>query len=290
METETKAETSRILANIFKYLPSWAETTHEMVAVTRLPGCSNKTFKIQVLKLYEKSCKATPKVIIYREFGRLEEFIDYETESKVFDEMGRLLRKLLGQHSDVLSKVRVKLAGNSDLKDLQAFFSKEETLFLLENLPIEEDSVTFCHNDLNPTNIFTKNDEILLLDFEYAGYNYRGFDIAGYFIEIAYDYSDFPNYCYRPELLASEEIISQFCYFYLKYLMKDKMDEETLNKLKKLVREVKIGLLNWLFFTSLWCVYMAESSKIEFDYLGMAKDKFKRYNEIKKKYFEFMEK
>ena len=72
--------------------------------------------------------------------------------------------------------------------------------------------------------------------------------------------------------------------------MKDKMDEETLNKLKKLVREVKIGLLNWLFFTSLWCVYMAESSKIEFDYLGMAKDKFKRYNEIKKKYFEFMEK
>ena len=347
METETKAETSRILANIFKYLPSWAETTHEMVAVTRLPGCSNKTFKIQVLKLYEKSCKATPKVIIYREFGRLEEFIDYETESKVFDEMGRLglgpknygfcsefrleelieaehpknpemldaefikkmaettakfhlvdmnlksqepmMRKMLGQNSDVLSKVRVKLAGNSDLKDLQAFFSKEETLFLLENLPIEEDSVTFCHNDLNPTNIFTKNDEILLLDFEYAGYNYRGFDIAGYFIEIAYDYSDFPNYCYRPELLASEEIISQFCYFYLKYLMKDKMDEETLNKLKKLVREVKIGLLNWLFFTSLWCVYMAESSKIEFDYLGMAKDKFKRYNEIKKKYFEFME-
>jgi len=58
--------------------------------------------------------------------------------------------------------------------------------------------VTFCHNDMQEGNILllqnTRKPKLVLIDFEYCSYNYRGFDIANHFAEWQYDYtaSEYP--------------------------------------------------------------------------------------------------
>ncbi|CAL8084232.1 unnamed protein product [Calicophoron daubneyi] len=55
--------------------------------------------------------------------------------------------------------------------------------------------VVFCHNDFQENNILVLNDpakdgcyEMLPIDFEYSGYNFRGFDIGNHFNEWCYEY------------------------------------------------------------------------------------------------------
>lgn len=43
----------------------------------------------------------------------------------------------------------------------------------------------FCHNDTNSTNLLYDelNDKMYLLDYEYAGVNYRAFEFGNFFNE-----------------------------------------------------------------------------------------------------------
>merc|ERR1719510_738731 len=61
--------------------------------------------------------------------------------------------------------------------------------------------VVFSHNDINTGNILVKeesecSDPVVLIDYEFSSYNYRGFDLANHFNEWMYDYrrKDFPYY------------------------------------------------------------------------------------------------
>lgn len=51
----------------------------------------------------------------------------------------------------------------------------------------------FSHNDLQGGNILLRQDtdeeSIVVIDYEYCSYNYRGFDLANHFIEWVYDYT-----------------------------------------------------------------------------------------------------
>ena len=54
----------------------------------------------------------------------------------------------------------------------------------------------------------TSNDpELMIIDFEYCAYNYRGFDLANHFIEWMLDYSnkEFPFFFYRKEQYPNKE-------------------------------------------------------------------------------------
>lgn len=59
--------------------------------------------------------------------------------------------------------------------------------------------VVFCHNDLQEGNILLRLDthesrvsqpELVVIDFEFCSYNYRGFDFANHMCEWQYDYSN----------------------------------------------------------------------------------------------------
>lgn len=68
----------------------------------------------------------------------------------------------------------------------------------------DEESIQFCHNDLNRLNILcsTLPDDqmdllsLKLIDYEYGEYNYLGFEIANYFNESCFDLTvkQFPFY------------------------------------------------------------------------------------------------
>ncbi len=58
--------------------------------------------------------------------------------------------------------------------------------------------VVFCHNDAQPMNCIynSQDNSIGLIDFEYACYNYRGWDIGNHFCEYTsfnLDYTRFPT-------------------------------------------------------------------------------------------------
>lgn len=53
-----------------------------------------------------------------------------------------------------------------------------------------DDTIVFSHNDLAPLNVLELSDtkEIVFIDFEYASYNWRGFDLCMFLCENAFDY------------------------------------------------------------------------------------------------------
>ena len=55
-----------------------------------------------------------------------------------------------------------------------------------KTLPSIKTRIVFSHNDMNRSNCFinpnrTEDDRVTLMDFEFSGYNYRGFDIGRHF-------------------------------------------------------------------------------------------------------------
>ncbi|KAJ2015674.1 hypothetical protein GGI10_001989 [Coemansia sp. RSA 2530] len=62
--------------------------------------------------------------------------------------------------------------------------------------------VVFAHDDLQYGNILRLENtgELVVVDFEYAGYNYRGFDIANHFCEWMADY----HHEHRPHVLGED--------------------------------------------------------------------------------------
>ena len=370
---------SEILSKIAKYLINWKELSGDDIKIIRLNSCSNIIFKVEI-KCPEKYPNCIPNMLIYREFGEQTDFIEYDSEKIIFQELGRcgigpktygfsdkirleeyiiaklpenkdmiqenfikaiaepfsrlhrieiplknkqpMMKNLLNEENNtLLNKIRniLKVESEHDFKakfeKLKEFFDDKEIKFLLDLLPISHKAVSLCHNDLNPTNILynvskTDDFEFKFIDCEYGGYNYRGFDIATYFMEIAFDYSGFPQILYKPELFADDKIIREFCRYYvffqvndelqlkiekneilnektkLEKLMEGKYTEEKFNNdVNELMQEIKIGMLLSYFFTSLWGVFQFKYSKIHFDFLQIALDKYELYKIYKKQYF-----
>ncbi|KAM4881598.1 choline/ethanolamine kinase isoform 2-T2 [Thomomys bottae] len=77
---------------------------------------------------------------------------------------------------------------------LEVYSLKDEMGNLRKLLDSTPSPVVFCHNDIQEGNILLlsepKNvDNLMLVDFEYSSYNYRGFDIGNHFCEWVYDYT-----------------------------------------------------------------------------------------------------
>ena len=60
-------------------------------------------------------------------------------------------------------------------------------------LPATKDSVKVCHNDLNNLNILKSGTDVYLIDYDYADFNFIGYDIANMINETSIDYTP-PNY------------------------------------------------------------------------------------------------
>ncbi|GMY35889.1 probable ethanolamine kinase isoform X2 [Fagus crenata] len=131
--------------------------------------------------------------------------------------------------------------------------------------------VVFAHNDLLSGNIMVNDEEekLYLIDFEYASYNYRGFDIGNHFNEYAgydCDYSLCPN--------KDEQY-----YFFRHYLQPDIPLEVPDKDLEALYVESKTYMLASHLYWALWAIIQAKMSPIDFDYMGYF---FLRYNEYKR--------
>jgi thiamine kinase-like enzyme len=79
--------------------------------------------------------------------------------------------------------------------------------------------ITFCHNDLNNGNFLYDegSKHFYFLDYEFAGFNYRGYDLANFFNEMTmeYDYPIAPYFKANPELYPKESTLTEVLGHYI---------------------------------------------------------------------------
>ncbi|KAJ0397663.1 hypothetical protein ATCC90586_005648 [Pythium insidiosum] len=134
--------------------------------------------------------------------------------------------------------------------------------------------VVFCHNDALSGNILYNDawDRVQIIDYEYGGYNFRGFDFANHFCENCGFEMDLALYpgpekqfeffrgymgVAAPELLRSLEANQESkAFFYALYPFVN-----------------QYALASHLFW-GFWAVVQSAHSKIDFDFLDYAKKRF----------------
>ncbi|XP_046680792.1 choline/ethanolamine kinase isoform X1 [Homalodisca vitripennis] len=159
---------------------------------------------------------------------------------------------------------------------------QKEVTWLREYLIKIKSQVVFCHNDLQEGNILLREDQeepsLVLIDFEYCSYNYRGFDLANHFIEWTYDYTkpDYPNFSVHKEYYPSEEQMRVFLERYA-----HSVPGQSPPCIEMLIREVHQFTLASHLFWGLWGVVNAKRSQIPFGYWEYAKERIDSYFQLK---------
>ncbi|KAJ2079498.1 hypothetical protein H4R24_003731 [Coemansia sp. RSA 988] len=159
-----------------------------------------------------------------------------------------------------------------------------------------ESPVVFAHDDLQYGNILRLKDtgELVVVDFEYAGYNYRGFDIANHFCEWMADYyhpdhphllneNVYPTFSEREGFLRTYIKAKSFLDANMKadvvesdldlsvQLRAVNLSEDRLHAdVRALEREVAPFIPTSHFHWGIWGLLQACSSEIDFDYVGYA--------------------
>ena len=134
-------------------------------------------------------------------------------------------------------------------KDLLSSYSNNH--FLLKEV--------FCHNDLLPGNILVdKKNKIHIIDYEYAGINYLGFELANHLIY--YNFKD---------RISNLEIID---------FLKDFKNEDILESDLEIINLfIDLTYFTWL----LWGLISEKKSNIEFDfkeYINICQKNIKKLN------------
>ncbi|KAM4783143.1 choline/ethanolamine kinase isoform 3-T3 [Cyanocitta cristata] len=183
------------------------------------------------------------------------------------------------------------------LEQLRGYNLEQEMRSLRDLLESTPSPVVFCHNDVQEGNILLLagregcSDRLMLIDFEYSSYNYRGFDLGNHFCEWAYSYGHeaWPFFRAQPEHYPSRQ---QQLHFIRRYLAEQRSgprgdagpgerqreeEEEEEEEERKMLLEIERFALASHFFWGLWSIVQAKISTIPFGYLDYAQSRFQAY-------------
>ncbi|KAM3608694.1 uncharacterized protein V6R79_003248 [Siganus canaliculatus] len=205
---------------------------------------------------------------------------------------------LFGTMDKYLSQVmRLNFTRESQLRRFNRLLSynlPQEMDMLKALLESTHSPVVFCHNDCQEGNVLllkghqsSDKGKLMLIDFEYSSYNYRGFDIGNHFCEWMYDYNcdEFPFFKADAQSYPTK---SQQLHFIENYLREydqgfDNLNEEEQMKVKEeLYVEVNRFAMASHFFWGMWSIIQAQLSTIQFGYLEYALARFDAYFQQKK--------
>ncbi|XP_062837342.1 choline/ethanolamine kinase isoform X1 [Anolis carolinensis] len=187
-------------------------------------------------------------------------------------------------------------AQHRHLQRFRAYDLEAEMRSLRALLEATPSPVVFCHNDVQEGNILllagreasssssssSSSDRLMLIDFEYSSYNFRGFDIANHFCEWIYNYAhdQWPFYKATPENYPNR---LQQLHFIRCYLEEAKGKSEPLSPEdqerteEEMLLEISRFAMASHFFWGLWSILQAKISTIEFGYLEYAQCRFEAY-------------
>lgn len=162
------------------------------------------------------------------------------------------------------------------------------------------------HNDLLANNILVRNSngQTAFIDYEYSGYNFRGYDIANYFNESLFDYEvEEPPYYHVSPQLPSMPRIRRFIEYYVlsgKMEMKDLVkslgnEQEIASLLKKhnaeeeaerIYRDIPLCLMLSDLYWGAWAISVSKNPLINFDYISFASVRMNQYHQVKQAFFQ----
>lgn len=180
-------------------------------------------------------------------------------------------------------------AQRKKFNQLKAYNLQQEMGSLRELLESTPSPVVFCHNDVQEGNILLlagreshPTDKLMLIDFEYSSYNYRGFDIGNHFCEWVYDYTH-DTWPYYQASMENYPTRQQQLHFIRHYLWEDSgrrgdtSHEKQARIEEEMLTEISRFALASHFFWGLWSILQAKISTIEFGYLDYALCRFEAY-------------
>ena len=127
---------------------------------------------------------------------------------------------------------------------------------LKQKLHLPNDQLVPCHNDLLAENIINKDNQILIVDFDYSGNNDACFELGNLSVEMEYD----------------DEQINKLVEFYY--------GEINENIISRINLQGIVSDIGW----SLWSYVQAKNSNLNFDYNSHAMDRLERaINKIESK-------
>ncbi|KAK7160494.1 hypothetical protein R3I93_008210 [Phoxinus phoxinus] len=149
--------------------------------------------------------------------------------------------------------------------------------------------VVFCHNDVQEGNILmldgreNSSDKLMLIDFEYSSYNYRGFDFGNHFCEWIYDYTydQWPFYKAKVENYPDRQQQLHFIRHYLSEKGGTAPADQARIEEHMIIEANRFALASH-FLWGLWSIIQAKISKIEFGYMDYAQHRFDTYFKQKK--------
>ncbi|KAM6159147.1 choline kinase alpha isoform 2-T2 [Rhynchocyon petersi] len=205
---------------------------------------------------------------------------------------------LFGTMEKYLNQVlKITFTGDSRIKlhRLLSYDLPSEMESLRSLLDSTSSPVVFCHNDCQEGNILlldnqegSEKPKLMLIDFEYSSYNYRGFDIGNHFCEWMYDYT-YEKYPFFRANILKYPTKKQQLHFLSHYLTAFQNEFENLsNEEKSIIEEEMLLEVNRFalashFFWGLWSIVQAKISSIEFGYMDYAQARFDAYFDQKRK-------
>ena len=222
------------------------------------------------------SRKIAKKMSEVHKFEVNKELLKYHSEPGLWDQLFSWMNQ--AKVSSFRTENDTSRAKELNLNDIE-----DQLHYLKDQVVPKNARKAFSHNDLLAANIMKQTVEpfnIQLIDFEYGGCNFVGFDIANHFNEWAGgtdngkpDYAKVPNPKQR----------SNFVEAYLSGLSSE--GEASAETIESLVNEVNaFTLVNHLYW-GLWAINQASTEGCEeFDYLLYASNRFIQYRKEIKSY------
>jgi len=191
---------------------------------------------------------------------------------------------------------------------------RQEVDWLLSFLRNVPSPVVFSHNDINCGNILVRDDPeswdpVVLIDFEFAAYNYRGFDLANHFIEWIYDYGTktFPYFSKNESKYPTRAQMERWVKRYLEVYEEQKslQDENNLHhkrnqvrtkgivgkeKMEDILDEIAAYSLASHLLWVVWACKQAQTSSITFSYYCYSYTRLKDYFKEKEEVIELFKK
>ncbi|XP_063293929.1 choline kinase alpha [Pelobates fuscus] len=206
---------------------------------------------------------------------------------------------LFGTMEKYLKQVlKIKFTKESHARKLNKCLSSnlpKEMANLRSLLEATSSPVVFCHNDCQEGNILLLNESensekqsLMLIDFEYSSYNYRGFDIGNHFCEWMYDYT-YEKFPFFKASFSNYPTRKQQIHFISSYMTEcqpgyeNLSNEERIKIENEMLTEVNRFALASHFFWGLWSIVQAKISSIEFGYMEYATARFDAYFQQKRR-------